>query len=161
MEDNRDRLVVIVAGYQRPMERFLDSNPGLRSRFTRSIHFPDYSANELYDIFSGLATAGRYTIRHSPLWPRGMLTVVHHLSRTYGRGRVCQRETWPHFGAPKPSPRLTERPDTPIKVSTPPSPIQMGDRRSDRRGHEPSKAPALLDQPDGPSSCDWNTTCCG
>lgn len=51
MEDNRDRLVVILAGYSDEMKEFIDSNPGLQSRFNRYIHFPDYNANELYQIF--------------------------------------------------------------------------------------------------------------
>ena len=50
MEDHRDDLVVIVAGYTELMERFLDSNPGLRSRFGTSIHFDDYSADQLLAI---------------------------------------------------------------------------------------------------------------
>jgi SpoVK/Ycf46/Vps4 family AAA+-type ATPase len=51
MEDNRDRLIVIVAGYPHEMERFVRSNPGLQSRFSRFIEFPDYSAHELCRIF--------------------------------------------------------------------------------------------------------------
>lgn len=51
MEDNRDRLVVILAGYSDEMKQFIDSNPGLQSRFNRYIHFPDYNADELFQIF--------------------------------------------------------------------------------------------------------------
>ena len=51
MEDNRDNLVVIVAGYSEPMETFLESNPGLKSRFNKYIEFEDYTAEELFEIF--------------------------------------------------------------------------------------------------------------
>lgn len=51
MEDQREDFVVIVAGYSKPMNRFLESNPGLKSRFNKSITFEDYSPNELLDIF--------------------------------------------------------------------------------------------------------------
>ena len=46
MEDDRDKLVVIIAGYPNEMKRFIDSNPGLQSRFTRYINFPDYTDKE-------------------------------------------------------------------------------------------------------------------
>lgn len=51
MEDHRDDFVVIVAGYTKPMETFINSNPGLKSRFNKYIEFPDYSAEELLTIF--------------------------------------------------------------------------------------------------------------
>ncbi|MCP2621290.1 type VII secretion system ESX-3 AAA family ATPase EccA3 [Mycolicibacterium smegmatis] len=50
MENDRDRLVVIVAGYRKDLDAFLDTNEGLRSRFTRSIDFPSYTAPELVEI---------------------------------------------------------------------------------------------------------------
>src|SRR5690348_11225637 len=62
MEDNRHRLVVIVAGYPRLMRRFLASNPGLRSRFSREIEFPDYSTDELVEIFRRFAADADYAL---------------------------------------------------------------------------------------------------
>ena len=54
MEDHRDRLIVIVAGYANLMAGFLESNPGLHSRFTKEVHFPDYGKEDLWLIFDHL-----------------------------------------------------------------------------------------------------------
>ena len=62
MEDNRSDLVVIAAGYRDRMESFIDSNPGLRSRFTRFIDFPDYTPDELTTIFTRLAEEEGYKL---------------------------------------------------------------------------------------------------
>jgi Cdc6-like AAA superfamily ATPase len=51
MEDDRERLVVILAGYSSNMDDFINTNPGLQSRFSRYIDFPDYSEEELLQIF--------------------------------------------------------------------------------------------------------------
>lgn len=62
MEDNRDDLVVIVAGYPALMRRFVLSNPGLESRFNRFLLFPDYSAGEMMDIFEMRCKKSGYTV---------------------------------------------------------------------------------------------------
>jgi hypothetical protein len=60
MEDYRDRLIVIVAGYTEPMEKFLASNPGLKSRFNKFIHFEDYSPAEMLGIFEFMLRGAEY-----------------------------------------------------------------------------------------------------
>lgn len=62
MEDDRDRLVVVLAGYGAEMKTFIDSNPGLQSRFNRYIHFNDYSIDELVDIFKLNVSKHDYTL---------------------------------------------------------------------------------------------------
>jgi hypothetical protein len=59
MEDHRADLAVVAAGYPVEMRRFIDSNPGLRSRFTHTIDFPDYSAPELVQVYEGFAAVAR------------------------------------------------------------------------------------------------------
>jgi len=62
MEDHRDDLIVIVAGYSEPMERFIRSNPGLESRFNRFFLFEDYNSEELYSIFSSMCARSEYIL---------------------------------------------------------------------------------------------------
>lgn len=62
MEDHRDDLVVVIAGYPTPMQALLDSNPGLRSRFAKTITFSDYSSDELLVIFESMAKNNGYTL---------------------------------------------------------------------------------------------------
>lgn len=62
MEDERDRLVVILAGYSQNMTRFLNANPGIQSRISRVIDFPDYTVPELVDIFLRNAEKYEYTL---------------------------------------------------------------------------------------------------
>jgi SpoVK/Ycf46/Vps4 family AAA+-type ATPase len=62
MEDHRERLIVIVAGYPDKMDEFVASNPGLQSRFTRRIEFEDYSADEMLQIFSQYAASSDFRL---------------------------------------------------------------------------------------------------
>ena len=62
MEDNRDRIVVIVAGYRNEMRRFIDSNPGLSSRFSKTVDFPSYDASELCEIFRRMAARQQFAL---------------------------------------------------------------------------------------------------
>ena len=62
MEDDRGKFAVILAGYTDEMERFKNENPGIRSRFPRTIHFPDYSAGDLMEIFKTMAGKNGYRL---------------------------------------------------------------------------------------------------
>lgn len=62
MEDHRDRLVVIVAGYSDEMSRFIDANPGLQSRFNRYFHFDDYKPRQLLSIFEKVCQQNHFRI---------------------------------------------------------------------------------------------------
>lgn len=62
LEDYRDDLVVIVAGYTEPMEKFFESNPGLKSRFNTFIEFPDYDADELENILISICKNNDYIL---------------------------------------------------------------------------------------------------
>jgi hypothetical protein len=60
MEDHRDDLAVVVAGYPNEMQEFIDTNPGLKSRFARTLEFPDYTTTELVTIFESMSSKQRY-----------------------------------------------------------------------------------------------------
>jgi stage V sporulation protein K len=86
MEDYRHRLVVIVAGYPRLMHRFLDSNPGLRSRFSREISFPDYSTQELIAIARRFAGESEYEL--DPDAERELVAIFDGVTRSEGFGNA-------------------------------------------------------------------------
>ena len=65
LEDYRHDLVVIVAGYTKPMEKFFESNPGLKSRFNSYVYFSDYSAEELMSIFDSICKKNNYCVSDS------------------------------------------------------------------------------------------------
>ena len=92
MEDHRDELVVILAGYTKEMETFLTANSGLASRFPNKIEFPDYTADELLDITTVLAKGKGYRLAEGCTFPLlGYYKRRQALdSRTAGNGRLAR-----------------------------------------------------------------------
>ena len=92
MEDYRDRLVVIIAGYKGEMKRFIDSNPGLQSRFNRYIDFPDYTGGELTEIFKMYMKKNQYTLAPDAeeYLRKRFDYVVAHKDRNFGNARFAR-----------------------------------------------------------------------
>ena len=92
MEDDRDKLVVIIAGYTNEMKRFIDANPGLQSRFNRYIDFPDYSSGELADIFKMYLRKNQYNITPAAeeILKEKLDYAVAHKDRNFGNARYVR-----------------------------------------------------------------------
>jgi hypothetical protein len=90
MEDHRDELIVIVAGYGDEMNEFIKSNPGLPSRFPRTIQFPDYSTDELISIFESMCAHDRYEISAEAVRSLRRRLEVLPRDRAFGNGRLVR-----------------------------------------------------------------------
>lgn len=92
MEDDRNRIVVILAGYSSEMKEFIDSNPGLQSRFNRYIHFPDYTASELKQIFLLNTKKNQYTLDEeaSDVLGEIMSSAIDHKDKNFGNARFVR-----------------------------------------------------------------------
>lgn len=92
MEDDRDRLVVILAGYGEEMSAFIQANPGLHSRFNRYIHFADYSEDELYAIFELTAQHLDYQLNSEAINKvhEKFHEAIAHKDRTFGNARFVR-----------------------------------------------------------------------
>ena len=92
MEDNRDDFVVIVAGYDNLMHKFINSNPGLKSRFNKYIHFPDYKGDEMYEIFKSLLDKNEYSIsQNADIAIKSILNQVYdNRDDNFGNGRTVR-----------------------------------------------------------------------
>jgi SpoVK/Ycf46/Vps4 family AAA+-type ATPase len=90
MEEHRDDLVVIVAGYDAKMAKFLETNPGLASRFPTTLRFPDYTDDELVEIFSLMTRKGGYSLDESVL--PGVRELLRGTARgeSFGNGRFIR-----------------------------------------------------------------------
>jgi hypothetical protein len=90
VEDHREDIVVICAGYPGEMLEFVDSNPGLRSRFPRTIHFPDYTSDELVQIFKGQCKAGGYEPSNEALAAARRWLDIQPRDKGFGNGRLVR-----------------------------------------------------------------------
>lgn len=92
MEDDRNRLVVILAGYSENMSRFIMTNPGLKSRFSRCIQFPDYTASELKAIFVSFVNKGQYVMTDEAMEKvaRQCAAVIRKQDRNFGNARFVR-----------------------------------------------------------------------
>jgi ATPase family associated with various cellular activities (AAA)/AAA lid domain len=92
MEDDRQRLVVILAGYPAPMDRLLKSNPGLSSRFNRQLSFPDYSTVELGQLFQQMCEQSQYTMTSAcrVKLAQGFFWLRAHRDEQFGNGRLVR-----------------------------------------------------------------------
>jgi AAA lid domain len=90
MEDHRDELVVIVAGYEDEMKDFMGSNPGLPSRFPRAVHFPDFTNEELVEIFENMCDYDKYVLSADAkqILRRHLESMTR--TRTFGNGRLMR-----------------------------------------------------------------------
>ncbi len=92
MEDTDENFVVIVAGYPEEMESFLNSNPGLKSRFSHTFNFPDYTPEELIEIFKKFASDEEYSIEDDAIeYLKSVLTELYRKrDKTFGNARLVR-----------------------------------------------------------------------
>ncbi|WP_141583978.1 AAA family ATPase [Actinomadura sp. WMMA1423] len=90
MEEHRGDLVVIVAGYDAEMERFLDANPGLKSRFPKRLRFPDYTDDELVTIFEFMAAEDGFALAPGILDALRRLVAAHPRGSSFGNARLVR-----------------------------------------------------------------------
>ncbi|MEW1824116.1 right-handed parallel beta-helix repeat-containing protein [Streptomyces sp. NPDC088196] len=91
MEDHRDEIVVIAAGYSEHMDRFLASNPGMASRFARTVEFPNYAPQELVTIVRGLCGKHYYELADDALQALSRYFEDVPKGPTFGNGRVARQ----------------------------------------------------------------------
>jgi len=90
VEDRRDRVIVILAGYPDEMAALVEANPGMRSRFPKTIHFPDYADDELLAIVESLGAEGRYTLDDGARAAVRAWLAAQPRDRGFGNGRLAR-----------------------------------------------------------------------
>lgn len=93
LEDDKGKFICIVAGYSNEMNTFLDSNPGLPSRFSKKIHFPDYSADEMTIIFRSMVAKKGMTLdaEADAAVPEIFENIVTHKDKNFANAREVRK----------------------------------------------------------------------
>ncbi|MFZ0157836.1 MAG: AAA family ATPase, partial [Kineosporiaceae bacterium] len=145
MEDHRDNLVVVVAGYPKPMGEFIAANPGLASRFRTNINFEDYTDDELVEIFRRMADKADYTASAPVLARFRELLATVARDETFGNGRYARnvleeaigRHAWRLRDVDRPTrQQLRDLDPEDLSVPAPPAPAPP-----------PAEEPASYDAP--------------
>ena len=90
IEDHREDVAVIAAGYPDEMHEFIESNPGLRSRFPKTIHFPDYTTEELLSIFESMCKKASYTVGKDAAVKAAEVLHAQPRDKGFGNGRIAR-----------------------------------------------------------------------
>lgn len=90
MEDHRDDIGIVAAGYPTEMQEFVDTNPGLKSRFTKTINFADYSDDELIRIFDNLGEKNHYSLTEDARTKLRAVLVATSRDRGFGNARLIR-----------------------------------------------------------------------
>lgn len=91
IEDNRDNMILIISGYEKPIKDFLKTNPGLQSRFDHTINFKDYNEGELYQIFKLLSKEFSWNESTDKKLKNLFWNMVKTKDRNFGNGREVRR----------------------------------------------------------------------
>ncbi|MFJ9900782.1 right-handed parallel beta-helix repeat-containing protein [Streptomyces sp. NPDC091280] len=166
MEDHRDEIVVIAAGYSEHMDRFLASNPGMASRFARTVEFPNYSPEELVTIVRGLCAKHYYELSDDALDALSRYFETVPKGPTFGNGRVARQVFESMIGAQasrlavqqpshdselslliaadvSPAPRPTSSSPSAEPTNTPAPPTPAPPTATPEPARSPAPAPAL------------------
>jgi stage V sporulation protein K len=90
MEDQRGKFILIIAGYTNEMKRLIDANPGFESRIKEYLHFPDYNAVEMREIFCYMARKHNFAVNANALDHYDAIVARERKSRSFGNGRTAR-----------------------------------------------------------------------
>ena len=148
MEDHRDDLIVIVAGYDEPMESFINSNPGLQSRFNKYFYFPDYNGEQLMAMFRSRCKKNGYTLtEESEQAARALFNRLYEeRDDNFGNGREVRNRFEDLVVRQSNRVAKLENPDKEALMAVLPEDFEDRDEESDEKGAESSEAGEIVEE---------------